>query len=287
MQAGRNRFASLFHNVVPTLIVINVGVWLLWQFALSSDLQRFMAANFTVSWSGVASGRIWTLLTAAFSQSEIMHIFFNMWILYVFGKTMEEAWGSRRFLSFYLVTAVVSSLLAVLMNQFVMGQDNAGLGASGVVSGVMLAFGLAYPRHTILLFFVLPVPALYASLGFVALDVIGFVQTSMHYKYGVGHGAHLAGALCGVLFHFYLIGKIQIPGLRLGGGRKRRRRRSSEHRARIDVLPGIRNDYHSRDPDEERMDQLLDKIKRGGLDSLSPEERDFMMKMSQRLRRDP
>ena len=51
-----------------------------------------------------------------------MHIFFNMWILYVFGKTMEEAWGSRRFLSFYLVTAVVSSLLAVLMNQFVMGR---------------------------------------------------------------------------------------------------------------------------------------------------------------------
>jgi membrane associated rhomboid family serine protease len=78
----------------------------------------------------------------------------------------------------------------------------AAVGASGAIAGLLIVFGLMFPRERVLLFFVIPLPALWGALAFVGLDLWGLFAQSRGGGLPIGHGAHLGGALTGAVFYF-------------------------------------------------------------------------------------
>ena len=207
----RPNFVQQMLLVAPAVaitIAINLVVFVLWQVARETpSVEDFMVLNFLVSGDAVTEGRIWTLVTSAYSHLEMWHILVNMFVLWSFGVTLERGWGSRRFVQFYLACSIAGSLGHWLSSAWLMHESGIpALGASGAVCGLLMAFGLQYPKATILIFGIVPVPALIAVLGLVAFDVFGlFEQTSNMRVGGIGHGAHLGGGLCGALLWYFVM----------------------------------------------------------------------------------
>jgi len=199
---------------VSVIIGLNVLVFLGWQASyFVPDLQPFMMGNFLVSTTHLLHGYVWTLVTAAFSHNEMWHLAINMIVLWSFGTVLERLWGARVFVTFYLVAAVVASISHCVVSSVFLGNGNIpALGASGAVSGLLLAYALYFPRHKILLFFVIPIPAVAAVLAFVGFDLWGLLAQSRGGGLPIGHGAHLGGALAGALMYFfYLRSAIPVP----------------------------------------------------------------------------
>jgi len=159
--------------VVLAFLILNTAVFVAW---LVLGQTPFMLENFLVSWDALAAGRSWTLLTSEFSHLWPLHFFINMYVLWSFGPIVENMIGSLRFFSFYIAAAVVASLGHAGVSAFVLGQPELpALGASGAISGVILLFSFLYPRARILLFGIIPMPAMIGALLFVGLDIIGLI----------------------------------------------------------------------------------------------------------------
>jgi membrane associated rhomboid family serine protease len=110
------------------------------------------------------------------------------------------------FLAFYVATACVSSASHCLVSALFLGRaDVAALGASGAACGLLLLFALLFPRQRILVFGIVPVPALWGALAFVAIDVWGLIAQGRGAGLPIGHGAHLGGSLCGALMYWWYL----------------------------------------------------------------------------------
>ena len=188
--------------VVPIIILMNVAVFFMWMGG-GARHQEFMIDNFLVSYTGLMEGRYWTLLTSVFSHNMLLHIGINMFVLNSFGSLLEQVLGRWRFLAFYLVAGVVSSISHCLLSQYVMhSPDTAALGASGSIAGLVLVFSLVFPKEKILLMGFIPLPAIWGALAFVALDLWGLSAQAHGGGLPIGHGAHLGGAFAGVVYYF-------------------------------------------------------------------------------------
>ena len=124
------------------------------------------------------------------------HILFNMFGLFMFGRILENVWGAKRFLFFYLACGV-GAAAAHLAMQYFMGGYSMAVGASGAVMGVFIAFGYLFP-NTELMIIPIPVPvkAKWLVLLYIAIDLFGgFGQSGDK----IAHFAHLGGALTGFL----------------------------------------------------------------------------------------
>lgn len=191
--------------VIPVLILLNLAVYLLWHF-VDQDHFLFVADNFTVSWTGLTEGRWWTLVSAEFSHNMLLHFLINMFVLNSFGRLLSGVLGLRRFLTLYLSAAIVASVTHAAVSAFVLGSpDMPAVGASGAIAGLILVFSLMFPRERILLFGLVPLPALFGALVFVALDIWGLVAQAEGGGLPIGHGAHLGGALCGFLYYVFFL----------------------------------------------------------------------------------
>lgn len=186
-------------TVVNAILAVNVVVFLMWQWsAIAADL---MAGHFLISWAHLAAGRFWTLITAVFSHNVLLHLFVNMIVLVSFGPALERIMGRGRFLLFYLVAGAIGSLAHAVVSSVLIGSPaQAALGASSALAGVLLLFSLAYPKARVLFFFVIPVPAIIAALLFIGIDVWGLMTQIEGGGLPIGHGAHLGGALIGILY---------------------------------------------------------------------------------------
>ena len=123
--------------LTPILIGLNVLVFILVHLGFGNTIVAY-GANFAPA---VQNFQIWRLLTSAFIHVDILHIFFNMYALYIIGKQIETFLGKNKFLIIYLVSAITGSLLANVVS------DNLGIGASGAIFGLLGAliwFGYHY-----------------------------------------------------------------------------------------------------------------------------------------------
>jgi len=151
----------------------------------------------------------WQVVTYGLLHGDLMHLFFNMFALYMFGVPVERVWGARRFLTYYFVCLVGAGLIQLLVAA-VTGDIYPTIGASGAVFGLLLAYGLMFPNSTIMLL-IPPVPmkAKYFVVGYGLLTLFFGMTGTMS---GVAHFAHLGGMLFGFLLILYW------------GSRRRRRR---------------------------------------------------------------
>lgn len=150
----------------------------------------------------------WQLLSYGFLHGGLLHLAFNAFALYMFGAPIEQLWGSRPFLVYYLV-CVVGAALAQLATQAWLMPDGPMIptvGASGGVFGVLLAFGMMYPHQRILLLFPpIPMPAWLFVIGYGVLElVLGLSQPGSN----VAHFAHLGGMAIGFVLIQYWRGKL-------------------------------------------------------------------------------
>ena len=190
-------------TISRTLIVINLAVFAAWIFL--PGLGQFMDQNFLVSGDRLQDGRIWTVLTPVFSHKLLFHLMINMIVLGSFGPPMEHLMGHFSFFIFYVMAGIVSSFSHCLFSTFLLGRPaEAALGASGAIAGLVLVFSFCFPKHKLFLFGIIPLPAIWGALAFIGIDLWGLTTQTGGGGLPIGHGAHLGGALTGVLYYLFV-----------------------------------------------------------------------------------
>ncbi|MBP7255980.1 MAG: rhomboid family intramembrane serine protease [Chitinophagales bacterium] len=146
------------------------------------------------------------LVTHLFTHANLMHIFFNMFTLYMFGRVLENVLGPKRFAILYFATGLGAVLLNVLLD-FLQLQGiinfntdvniSFSIGASGAVYGIMVAFAMLFPNTELLIYFIVPLKA----KVFIPLLILAeiYMEVSRSPGDNVGHAAHLGGALIGFI----------------------------------------------------------------------------------------
>lgn len=233
-------------------------------------------------------------LSAGFAHDpapNLMHIAGNMLGLYVFGRPLEEKYGKREFLRFYLVAIVLGSVLWAVRNYFFVeptlritrdGTEHfdwgSMLGASGGVTATMILYCWLYPRATLLLFFAIPTPAWLAAVLLIALDVFGTKFGGLGAR--VAHDVHLTGAAFAFAYWYFGWNLGRLPGSdsvsRLWRAPKKWFRKRPNLRA-FDP----ESSYEDLDAEGDR---LLEKVGREGQASLTPRERRVLEDYSRRMR---
>ncbi len=187
-----------FPPIVKNLIIINVLVWIA-QLSLDSQYQL------------TVKGALWPVDTPLFNPYQIFtsmflhaprvdmffHILFNMFALFMFGRVLENVWGAKRFLFFYLACGIGASVAHLAM-QYFMGGAAWAVGASGAIMGIMVAFGYLFPNTEMMIVPIpIPVKAKWVVIGYVLLDLFGgFGKIAGD---NIAHFAHLGGAITGFI----------------------------------------------------------------------------------------
>ena len=210
--------------VIKNLIIINVIVFLL-QLALQRGGSSMIENYFALHDIRSDYFKPHQVVTYMFLHGGWMHIFWNMLILWMFGSILENFWGPKRFLTFYVVCGIGAAILHLLvlyheLSPFYVELSNypiheqlsyrqnpasplntATLGASGAIFGCMVAFGLLFPNSLIYIYALIPVKAKWAVLAYVIFELFSGLQNTAGDN--VAHWAHLGGGLVGLLLVFY------------------------------------------------------------------------------------
>jgi len=149
----------------------------------------------------------WQLLTYGFLHGNLAHLFFNMLALLMFGGPIEQVWGPRRFALYYVVCVVGAGLVQLVVATMAAqgGELYPTIGASGGVFGILLAYGMMFPHHRVMLLFPpIPMKARTLVIAYGAIELfMGVTGTQA----GVAHFAHLGGMLFGFLLIQYWRGR--------------------------------------------------------------------------------
>jgi membrane associated rhomboid family serine protease len=218
----------------------------------------------------------WKFLTYGFAHETIDHVLWNMLGLWMLGREVEDVYGRREFLRIYLAALVLGSVVWCL-REFLYGPAKGPtlVGASGAVTAVVLLFVFQFPKRTILLFMVLPVPAWVLGVIFIGGDLSGWIGGSREGK--VAYDVHLVGAAFAACYHFlgWNLGR-WTPSLEW-------LRRPKFHLRRRPKLKLHQPEEFSGAQDDE-ADRILAKVSREGLDRLTPGERSILEAYSRRMR---
>jgi membrane associated rhomboid family serine protease len=183
--------------VTRALILGNAAVYVLEL--LTGNLLRDLFALWPL---GSPLFHPWQLLSYAFlhDRNNFLHLFLNMFALYMFGRSLESSWGARRFLIYYLVCVLAAGLAQLALTAGV-PDAKPTIGASGGVFGVLLAFAWFFPRQKLIVLpLPVPLPAWLVVGGYALLELF-FGVTGLDAN--VAHFAHLGGMLGGILCILY------------------------------------------------------------------------------------
>jgi membrane associated rhomboid family serine protease len=210
---------------------------------------------------------LWRLFTYMFLHGGLIHLAFNMFVLWMFGSEIERFWGRERFLFYYILTGLGAGICAVLLEP---NSLRPVIGASGAVFGLLVAFALMFPSRVVYVFMVFPMRAKYFVILLGVLELV----LSLDRGGGVAHFAHLGGLITGYVFlrHRHL-GQAAKAAL----ARRRERKRTEASVTREQKLVDLRGE----------VDRILDKITREGIDTLTPKEKRILEKASILFRQGP
>ncbi len=236
----------------------------------------------------------WQLITYQFMHADFMHILFNMVFgLWMFGMEVEHVWGSKRFLTFYLVCGVIAGIFQLILAPILeptsvvtaFGQGIPTIGASGAVYGVLVAFAMMFPDRYIYIYFLLPVKAKYLIFGLIVFGVL-----SVGGQGAIANLAHLGGAAAGYAYVLILARRFPFQKFieQIGWllSKERNKARESKHE---DVVEAKVYDIAEKRPKTEqelyqiKIDEILDKIGRGGYQSLTEDEKKVLFEASKKL----
>lgn len=208
---------SFLPVVVKNLLIIN-GILFLADVVMARfgiDLGNILGLHFFMA----SDFHAYQLFTYMFMHGNFSHLFFNMFALWMFGATLENIWGSKRFLLYYILCGLGAGLVqegvqyieyVVKLSQYQSVNMGGGqiipmaqylnymttVGASGAIYGLLLAFGMMFPNSMIYLYFIMPIKAKWFVIGYAVIELLtGVFSTGDH----VAHFAHLGGMLVGLI----------------------------------------------------------------------------------------
>ncbi len=288
-------------TITKNLLIINVLAFLAYYVMSRTgvDLNNLLGLHFFMA----SDFRIYQLFTYMFMHANLTHIFFNMFALWMFGCVIENVWGPKKFLFYYISCGIGAGLMQELVQYIAIYMDLSAnglsfsmvnpamfnalttVGASGAIYGILLAFGMLFPEQRLFIF-PLPVPikAKWFVLIYAGLELFMALQSSGD---GVAHFAHLGGMFFGFLLIRYWRRHPDGNSYLRGGSEspidKFRSFWEKHSHKKADDLNSQRNNQTSHETDweynarkkaeQEEIDRILDKIRRSGYDSLTAEEK--------------
>jgi membrane associated rhomboid family serine protease len=257
----KNPFSNLLgSSVTTTIVIINVLVFIMQLLLIRTPFRVIFALYPRLV---IFRGFIWQLVTYMFLHGDIWHLFFNMLIIWMFGSTLEQVWGQKRFLQYYFLCGIGGAVFS-----FIFSFNYMVIGASGAGFGILLAYGVLFPHNQIYIWGILPVRA---RTLVIALGVIELLR-GLSGGTGIAHFAHLGGMAAGLI---YL--KTDHRSGRLFDGIRKIFRRIP---LRVSLDREDRVDY-----DEKKIDSIFDKISEKGYENLSETEKKILEKYSEDSRK--
>jgi len=312
---------SLLPPVIKNLIIANVIVFVIEHIfgALSIAGVSFGEIIFQYgALSPIDSSTFypWQIITYQFLHGDFWHIFFNMFMLWMFGNELANLWGTNKFLTFYLLSGIGAALIQLFITPMI-GSVGPTVGASGSIYGIFLAFAFTYPNRPILIFpLFIPIKAKYLIIGLVVMDfLMGFSASSR-----VAHFAHIGGALTGWLLLKYgdQLGIYRFIDKILPGGssnsssssywnsystsdfwqntqRPKRKPKvikvdwfSKEDTEKKDfsTQDNYKSTFHvdGEEITQSKIDEILDKISESGYNSLTEREKNILFELSKKIK---
>lgn len=204
---------SFLPPVVKNLLILNF-LFFLADISLATrgiDLSRWLGLHYFTAENFYP----FQFITYMFMHGNFSHLFFNMFALWMFGYALENYWGGKRFLFYYLVTGIGAGLIQsgvqawelvpvmqrydpVSVQHYV--NNIVTVGASGAVFGILLAFGMCFPNVPIYLYFFIPIRAKWFVIIYGLIELFAGIGGNVD---GVAHFAHVGGMLFGFLLILY------------------------------------------------------------------------------------
>ena len=185
--------------IVKNLLIINTLVFLAMR--MIPIFNALMATYGVLHWVGSPLYHSYQFITYMFLHGNLEHLFFNMFALWMFGRTLEYELGSQRFLTFYMVCGVGAALIQYLTALAFGELPLLLVGASGAVMGLLLAFGVMHPNAVIMLL-IPPIPM--KAKWFVIIYAVIELFLGWRGVGNVAHFAHVGGMLWGfLLLHWW------------------------------------------------------------------------------------
>ncbi|MBU0953630.1 MAG: rhomboid family intramembrane serine protease [Nanoarchaeota archaeon] len=213
LEQGSQELAVLVPIVPITVHTIGITLNSESVLILEEEISAVSLVTHTLSLvpSEALGGSLWQFLTYMLMHADIMHIFLNMFVLFIFGPVVEQTIGRYRFLALYVIAGLGSAALHLT----IVHGDSLLLGASGAVLGVMAVYAILYPRNWIFTFPGIPMPAAVAVVVFAILELFYGVTGS---NPGVANFGHLGGIITGVVFALWFRYREQRRPVQLGAG---------------------------------------------------------------------
>jgi membrane associated rhomboid family serine protease len=148
----------------------------------------------------IERGWVWQIFTYMFVHAGVAHIFYNMFGLLIFGPKIEATMGKNKYIKYYLLCGLGSSIFYFLITTAATGISNTPmLGASGAIFGVLTAYGIMYPRDIIYVYFAIPMPAFLFVIIYGFIQIIGGVLNMFANTGGIAYFGHLGGMITGII----------------------------------------------------------------------------------------
>ncbi len=243
---------------VKTILIINVSVFLASVFARWFPWGLFELRPILI----VHKFMVWQAITYMFVHYDHWHLIINMIMLWFFGPAIENVWGPKKFMFYYILCGIGGALGA-----FIFSFNSATIGASGAIFGLLVAYAVMFPETVVLVFFFFPMKIKYAVIFFAGINLLGAVSSS---NSGIAYVAHLGGALFGYLYLKSERFKFLIKRFDLSSQKKPKKTKLN------------RNSEKKQENEDKRVDEILDKIAKHGMSSLSKEEKQVLDKRSKR-----
>lgn len=297
-------------SITKNLLIINVlAFFATWVFekqgldlTATFGLHFFMAKDFS----------FYQLVTYLFMHGSFMHLFFNMFAVWMFGTVMERVWGPKRFLIYYLVCGIGAGIIQEGVQYINYANENLAaydfvmtssgritteaylnlwttVGASGAVYAILLAFGMTFPNERMFIIpFPFPIKAKWLIGGYIVIEVWSALNTPGD---GIAHMAHLGGMLFGFLLIRYWRKHPNIEQRFNGQNgffQQMKKQYENKRRNTFHYQPSTETprweEHKEKEEDSARqaeIDAILDKIRKSGYDSLTKEEKKTLFDSSQ------
>ena len=247
-----SRGGNLITKGVKLLLILNIIVFLLVE--ISGMQFELFYSNFGLVPAKVwSSFMIWQPITYLFLHGGFIHLLFNMFVLWMFGKDLENQWGYIPFLKYYFACGIGAGIATSI---FEWGSFTPVIGASGAIYGLLLAYGLTYPNRLVYLYGIFPIKVKFMVIG---MGVIAFFASMTSTNSTVSHITHIAGMVVGLI---YLQSKLNFKNLKLWLIDRK------IHSLNVKISKRDNSDHQL----QKRVDKILEKLNTEGWDGLTEAE---------------
>lgn len=270
----------LSRSIVEKIIVLNVFVFVMTYLFNTLSFLFQIDGNFIVNWFSLYPDfdqllvKPWTIISYGFLHMGFFHILFNMIVLYYFGNLFLDFFKPGQFLTYLILGIISGGLVYMLSYNYLPGlqtKESLLVGASAGVMAVVIGIASHIPQYSLRFRFIGNIKLLYIAVVFVILDIVQIPAGNAG-----GHLAHLGGSLIGFLMTTYL-----NQGSGISAWLEQLMTKKEKRPLKTVYKSSNKTTYRKKETkseEQQKIDNILDKISKSGYDTLSKEEKDYLFK---------